>query len=110
MVDISYKPVKHNHEEFLCKARKSEAFSKKYEELESRYALIRELLYARQHAGLTQEAIAKKIGTTKSAISQLESVSKHAPSIATLKKYANAVGCKLIIKLEPKSNAETVQE
>lgn len=110
MADVSYKPVKHNHEEFLRKARKSEAFNKEYEELESRYALIRELLYARQHAGLTQEAVAKKIGTTKSAISRLESVSKHAPSITTLKKYANAVGCDLIIKLEPKSNAETVQE
>ena len=110
MADVSYKPVKHNHEEFLRKARKSEAFSKEYEELELRYALIGELLHARQHVGLTQEAVAKKIGTTKSAISRLESVSKHAPSIATLKKYANAVGCDLIIKLEPKSNAETVQE
>lgn len=107
MADVSYKAVKHNHEEFLRKARKSEEFNKEYEELESRYDLIRELLYARQHAGLTQEAVAKKIGTTKSAISRLESVSKHAPSIATLKKYANAVGCELIIKLEPKPEAST---
>ncbi len=107
MADVSYKPVKHNHEEFLRKARKSEEFNKEYDELESRYALIRELLYARQHAGLTQEAVARKIGTTKSAISRLESASKHAPSIATLKKYAAAVGCELIIKLEPKPNAST---
>lgn len=39
------------------------------------------------------------MGTTKSAISRLESAGKHAPSLATLKRYAEAVGCKLEIKL-----------
>ena len=110
MADISCKPLKHNHEEFLRKAGKGEKFRAEYDELESRYALIRELLKARQHAGLTQDAVAKKIGTTKSAISRLESVGKHAPSIATLRKYANAVGCDLVIKLEPKTEPEPVQE
>jgi transcriptional regulator with XRE-family HTH domain len=40
--------------------------------------------------------------TTKSAVSRLESAGKHAPSLATLKKYARAVGCRLEIKLIPK--------
>lgn len=102
MSDLTYTPVKHDHEEFLQKAHQSESFRKAYDDLESRYALTRELLHARQHAGLTQEAVAKKIGTTKSAISRLESAGKHTPSIATLQKYANAVGCDLVIKLEPK--------
>lgn len=107
MTDLSYQPVKHNHDEFLQKARKSEAFSKTYNELEARYALIRELLHARKHAGMTQEAVAQKIGTTKSAISRLESFGKHAPSITTLQKYANAVGCDLVIKLKPKPGVST---
>ena len=51
---------------------------------------------------MTQEAVALKIGTTKSAISRLESGSKHSPSITTLRKYAEAVGCELEIKLTPK--------
>ena len=103
MTDISHQPVKHDHDEFLRKARKSEEFSRTYDELEARYALIRELLLARKHSGLTQEAVAQKIGTTKSVVSRLESVGKHAPSITTLRKYANAVGCDLVIKLKPKS-------
>jgi transcriptional regulator with XRE-family HTH domain len=44
------------------------------------------------------------MGTTKSAVSRLESAGKHAPSIATLKKYAHAVGCDLQIKLIPKKS------
>lgn len=54
-------------------------------------------------AGLTQEAVAGRMGTTKSAISRLESAGKHAPSVASLKKYAAAVGCTLKIELVPAS-------
>ena len=41
------------------------------------------------------------MGTTKSAVSRLEAAGKHAPSVASLKKYAEAVGCKLKIELVP---------
>ena len=41
------------------------------------------------------------MGTTKSAVSRLESAGKHAPSLATLKRYAEAVGCELQVKLVP---------
>ncbi|MBU1182745.1 MAG: helix-turn-helix domain-containing protein, partial [Proteobacteria bacterium] len=37
----------------------------------------------------------------KSAVSRLESAGKHAPSVTTLKKYAEAVGCHLEIRLVP---------
>ncbi|MBA3506492.1 MAG: helix-turn-helix transcriptional regulator [Betaproteobacteria bacterium] len=46
-------------------------------------------------AGLTQDAVAERMGATKSAVSGLESAGKHAPSLATLKRYASAVGCDL---------------
>lgn len=102
MDNMTYKPVAHDHEKFLRDAKKDEAFRKEYEALAPTYALVRELLLARQHSGLTQEAIAHKIGTTKSAVSRLESGGKHIPSITTLRKYAEAVGCELEIKLVPK--------
>jgi transcriptional regulator with XRE-family HTH domain len=63
------------------------------------------MLAARSKSGLTQEAVADLMGTTKSAVSRLESTGKHAPSLTTLKKYAQAVGCHLEIKLVPKSKA-----
>jgi len=51
------------------------------------------------NSGLTQDAVAARMGTAKSAISRLESAGKHAPSLATLKRYALAVGCELQEKL-----------
>jgi transcriptional regulator with XRE-family HTH domain len=73
-------------------------------DLEEEYALVREMLTARSRSGLTQEAVAELMGTTKSAISRLESAGRHAPSITTLKKYARAVGCELEVKFVPKSS------
>ncbi len=59
------------------------------------------MLAARSKFGLTQEAVAELMGTTKSAVSRLEAAGKHAPSLTTLKKYARAVGCRFEIKLVP---------
>jgi transcriptional regulator with XRE-family HTH domain len=104
MADLKYKPVPHDHEAFLKKARKREGFSEAYDSLEEEYALVREMLSARSKSGLTQEAVAELMGTTKSAVSRLESAGKHAPSITTLKKYARAVGCDLKIEFVPKDS------
>lgn len=101
MADIKYKPVSHNHEAFLKKASKRNGFRKAYENLEEEYRLTHEMLAARSKFGLTQEAVADLMGTTKSAVSRLEAAGKHAPSLTTLKKYARAVGCRLEIKLVP---------
>lgn len=101
MADLKYKPVSHDHAAFLKKASKRKEFRKAYEELEEEYRLTREMLAARSKFGLTQETVAERMGTTKSAVSRLEAAGKHAPSLTTLKKYARAVGCRLEIKLVP---------
>ncbi|MBK5256777.1 MAG: helix-turn-helix transcriptional regulator [Vicinamibacteria bacterium] len=44
------------------------------------------------------------MGTTKSAVSRLESAGKHAPFLATLKRYARAVGCDLQVRLVPQTH------
>ena len=103
MADVKYKPVPHDHETFLRKALKRKGFRKAYENLEEEYTLIREMLAARSRFGLTQETVAERMGTTKSAVSRLEGAGKHAPSLSTLKRYAQAVGCHLQIKLVPNS-------
>ena len=101
MTDMKYQPILHDHNSFLEKARKRGNFKKAYENLEEEYALVREMLTARARLGLSQEAVAELMGTTKSAISRLEAAGKHAPSLTTLKKYAHAVGCHLEIKYIP---------
>ena len=103
MSELDYKPVSHDLEGFLRKALKRQEFREAYEGLAEEYALAREMLGARSRSGLTQEAVAELMGTTKSAVSRLEAGGKHAPSLTTLKKYAHAVGCRLEIKLVPDS-------
>lgn len=105
MSELDYKPVSHDHEKFLEKALKRQEFREAYEGLAEEYALAREMLAARSRSGLTQEAVAELMGTTKSAVSRLEAGGKHAPSLTTLKKYAHAVGCRLEIKLIPESES-----
>jgi len=110
MDELKYKPVAHDHKAFLENAKKRKGFSKAYSGLEAEYTLIREMLAARSKSGFTQEAVAKLMGTTKSAVSRLESAGKHAPSLTTLKKYAQAVGCHLEIRFIPEANHVTRHE
>lgn len=101
MADLKYKPVPHNHTEFLAVARQRAGFNDAYDSLELEYTVASQMLRARAKAGLTQDAVAERMGTTKSAISRLEAAGRHAPSLATLKRYAAAVGCDLQVKLVP---------
>jgi transcriptional regulator with XRE-family HTH domain len=94
------------HSELKEKALKKKNVRIIYETLEPEFSLLRELLNARQKAGVSQAEIATLMGTKAPAITRLESSlssGKHSPSIATLKKYANALGCHLEIKLIAKN-------
>ena len=105
MAEPKYKPVPHDHKAFLAKASARKGFKEAYDALELEYQVASQMLRARARAGLTQDAVAAKMGTTKSAISRLESAGKHAPSLATLKRYADAVGCDLQVTLVPQKVA-----
>lgn len=101
MPELTFKPVRHNHKEFLARAVKRQGFAPAYDALAIEYQLANQMLRARARADLTQDAVAERMGTTKSAVSRLESAKKHAPSLATLKRYAQAVGCELQVRLVP---------
>jgi DNA-binding XRE family transcriptional regulator len=101
VADLEYHPVAHDHEAFLAKALRRKGFAEAYDGLSAEYALVRELLRARLGAGLTQEQVARRMGTTKSVVSRLESAGPHSPSVATLRRYAEAVGCGVEIHFVP---------
>lgn len=90
------------HRQMVDRWKKDPAFAAAYADLEIEFALLRQLLLARQQAGLSQAEVAKKMGTKAPAVTRLEtslSESRHSPTIATLKKYATAVGCTLEVRL-----------
>ena len=85
---------------FKKKALQNEEVKKEYNALKPLFTIKKQLLTARLDKGLTQDEIAKKIGTSKSNMSRLESLNNnYMPNLATLMKYAEALGMRLDIGL-----------
>jgi transcriptional regulator with XRE-family HTH domain len=94
------------HKQMRAKALGNADVKAEYEKLSDEFALLDQFLNARAAQGLTQAQVAEKIGTTQSAVARMESGSgKHSPSLATLSKYAEALGCKLEVRLVRKTRS-----
>ena len=105
-----YRPVPFNIHATRRQWMKNPAFKHAYAALEDEFATLDALLEARRHAGLTQAGVAGKMGIKQSALARIESSlgnRKHAPSLATLRKYAAVLGCKLEIRITPNRTART---
>jgi predicted transcriptional regulator len=83
---------------FKRKMLKNPAIRKEYDALEEEFALAEELAAARAKANLSQAQVARRMGTSQSAVARIES--GRAPSLTSLRRYAKAVGRKLEIKLK----------
>jgi ribosome-binding protein aMBF1 (putative translation factor) len=70
-------------------------------ELEERRRLALALADARKAAGVTQEALAARMGTTQSAVARFESGRAGPPSIAFLDRLAAALGFRVALSLDP---------
>jgi len=70
-----------------------------YERLKPRYQMISEIIEARKRKGLTQEDLAKKIGTKQSAIARIESGNAN-PTVDFLEKVASALDSNLTIQFK----------
>ena len=88
----------------IAEAKKRAGFTQAWDALEEEYSALSALLKARQKAGLTQEEVALRMGTTRSAISRLEGSRKHLPALTTLRRYAAVLGCDVEISLVPRSS------
>jgi transcriptional regulator with XRE-family HTH domain len=86
--------------QFKARAFARAEVRKAYDELTGEFAFLDQVLQARAEAGLTQAEVAARVGTTQSAIARLESAQpQHSPSIATLQRYAEALGYRVEIRL-----------
>ena len=95
------------HKELKERALKRADVKSEYERLDEEFTLLDEFLKARAAAGISQAELAERMGTTQSAVARLESGrGKHSPSLATLRKYAQALGCHLDLRLVKDSKAK----
>jgi len=86
-------------EKYIARRKKQRpAFAKDFESSYEAFEFSVMLRQARERAGITQEKIARKLRTRKSAISRIEN---HAEDIrlSTLEKYARALGMRLKVQL-----------
>jgi transcriptional regulator with XRE-family HTH domain len=88
------------HKELKSRALERADVRAEYDRLEEEFAFLEEFLKARAAAGISQAEIAERMGTTQSAIARLESGrGRHSPSLATLRKYARALGYRIDVRL-----------
>jgi transcriptional regulator with XRE-family HTH domain len=71
-----------------------------YDRLGPIYALVGAMVEARHDAGLTQQEVAERMGTTQSVVARLENA-HHMPSLELVTRYATALGRRLDIQLVP---------
>jgi DNA-binding XRE family transcriptional regulator len=61
--------------------------------------LVADLVAARTAAGMTQDEVAARMWTTKSAVCRLESGVRTRPTLRTIERYALAVGARVEIRM-----------
>ena len=79
-------------------------YQRAYRALEGEFTLAAAVIDARNRAGLTQQQLAQKMGTTQPAVARLES-GRVRPSMRTLERFAKATGSRLLIRFEPREAA-----
>jgi DNA-binding XRE family transcriptional regulator len=88
------------HKQLRARALKRPAVKAEYDRLEEEFTVLDEFLRLRAAAGLTQAEVARRMGTTQSAVARLESGrGNNAPTLATLRKYARALGYRLEFRI-----------
>jgi len=82
------------------RGREDAAFRASFEALDDEFKALDVLLRARRDAGLTQAEVAQRMGIAPASLARIEASvgsRRHAPSLATLRKYAQACGKKLAL-------------
>jgi len=78
---------------------KNPEFKAAYDALEEEFALAQALVKARADADMTQEQVAREMGTTQAVVARLES-GRSMPTTRTLQRYAKATRTRLRITFE----------
>lgn len=89
-------------EEDIAERMKSPQFRKAWHDLDAEFELAASMIKARERAGITQGELARKIGTKQPALSRLERGGFSNATVETLRKIADALDMRLVVKLQKK--------
>ncbi len=86
-------------QKYITKRKKTDKeFAENYDEGFENFKIGVMLRQARESEGITQEEVAKKLNTKKSAISRIENHSEDI-RLSTLRKYAEAIGKEIRLEI-----------
>ena len=94
-------------DDFLAEQSKDPEFARGLEDAEQRGESLRQLIAWRKACGLTQATAASMMGTTQSAVSELEGGATE-PALATLQRYARSIGARVVVTLVPPDDCHFV--
>jgi len=86
-------------DDFEKKLLQDPGVKREYDKLQPEFEIAKQMLDARINKKMTQEEIAKKVGTGQAVISRLEGANA-SPSLDLLKRVASALGKKLVISFK----------
>ncbi len=89
------------HRQVLRSLLKDKRFRRGYQEELEKLRIAETLVHLREHRGLTQAALAQRMGVSQPFIAKLESGGIHNFSIETLVKLAVALNSALEVRLHP---------
>lgn len=94
--------IKGTFKDYLNEQMKAPEFKKAWHDLDPEFELLESFIKAREKKGITQEEIARRMGTKQPALSRLEHGGFSGATVATLKKLADALDMRLVVKLQKK--------
>ena len=99
----SVSPLGETHEEARARRARSAAYRQAQQAVAPFEDLARVVILRRRSLGLTQQALADRMGTSYSAVSRLES-GQHRTSLATLQRLAGALEFELTLDFQALSD------
>jgi predicted transcriptional regulator len=92
----------YTYKEHRKKLLEDRAVKEEYEKLLPEYELAKSIIEQRLKKKMTQEEVARKTGMPQSTIARIEGLTHGLPKLSTLKKIADALDARLVVKLQPK--------
>ncbi|MBI2338687.1 helix-turn-helix transcriptional regulator [Candidatus Daviesbacteria bacterium] len=95
------RPKYYTTEELKKELFKNPKARKAYEDLQPEFAIVQAIIDARVKKKISQEELAKRMGTGQAVISRLENANAR-PSLSLIKRLADALGLKVELRLTPR--------
>lgn len=89
------------YNQFQTKLLSNPGVKEAYEDLQPEFAIVQALIDARVNKKISQEELAKRMGTGQAVISRLENANA-SPSLSLIKRLANALELKVELKFTPR--------